>query len=346
MVHDDPLVRVRGHVLREVRVAAGLPLAAVAGGVQGKSTVSRVESGRQQQLRLSALRALVNRLGGRVGPTVSLDLWPRMITDQAIGLILRWRFTEAQQLLTLRGVVVAPPDPVSAARAHVARAWTLVQQGRAVDPDSLEWWARAAYDRGESSCGVWAQITESEARLQHGAAAAAVRTAADAVRHAETPFAVAVARATCARIFLRTGAIAEGLAVTEPALAQLGTTPLYARARLLHARGLLLRDAGALASARDALRGAVGAAIEIANDLLAADGARLIGEIAERQGDVAEADAAFISAAAYYLQSGNPYDSAAAVGRVIEHHSTSPLPLHLQWVSAPTGRCGANGAPR
>jgi hypothetical protein len=228
----------------------------------------------------------------------------------------------------------------------VARAWTLVQQGRAVDADGLQWWARGAYDRGESGCGVWAQITESEARLQHGTTAAAVRTAADAVRHAETPFAVAVARATCARIFLRTGAIAEGLAVTEPAVAQLGTTPLYARARLLHARGLLLRHAGALASAQDALRGALGAAIEIRNDLLAAEGARLIGEIAEQQGDVADADAAFISAAAYYLQCGSSHDSAAVVGRVIEHHSTGPLPLQLQWVSAPTARCGANGTPR
>jgi len=266
-----------------------------------------------------------------------------MITDQAIGLILRWRFAEAQQLLTLRGVVAAPPDPASDTRAHVARAWTLVQQERAVDADALQWWARAAYDRGESGCGVWAQITGSEARLQHGTTAAAVRTATDAVRHAETPFAVAVARATCARIYLRTGAVADGLAVTEPALAQLGTTPLYARARLLHARGLLLRDAGALASARDALRSAVSAAIEIRNDLLAAEGARLIGEIAEQQGDVADADAAFISAAAYYLQCGNPRASAAAVGRVVAHHSLDPLPLQLQWVSAPTVRCGANG---
>jgi len=346
MDHHDPLVRVRGHVLREVRVAAGLPLAAVAGSVHGKSTISRIESGRQQQLRLSVLRGLVNRLGGGVGSAVSPELWSRVITEQAIGAILRWRFAEAQQLLTLRGAVVAPPDPGSDVRAHVARAWTLVQQGRAVDPDALQWWARAAYDRGDSDDGVWAQITESEARLQRGVAAAAGRAAADAVRHAETPFAVAVARAACARLFHQIGAIAEGLAVTEPALAQLDAAPLYAQARLRHARGLLLRDSGDLAAARDVLRSAVSAALDIANYLLAAQGEHLMGEIAEQQGDVAAADAAFISAAVHYIHSGNPHDSAAAVGRVIGHHSTNPVPLQLQWVSAPTGRCGANGAPR
>jgi len=346
MGHHDPFVRVRGHVLREVRVAAGLPLAAVAGGVHGKSTISRIESGRQQQLRLSVLRALVNRLGGGVGPTVPLELWPRAIMERAIGFVHRWHFAEVRQLLTLRGAVAAPPDAASDVRARVARAWTLVQQGRAVEADALQWWAWTAYNRGESDDGVWAQITESEARLQHGAAAAAGRAAADAVRHAETPFAVAVARAACARLFHQTGAIAEGLAVTEPALDQLDTAPLYARARLLHARGLLLRDAGDLTAAQDALRGAVGAALEIANYLLAAQGERLMGEIAEQQGDVAAADAAFISAAAHYIHSGNPHDSAAAVGRAIEHHSASPLPLQLQWVSAPTGRGRAHRAPR
>jgi len=346
MGQHDPLVRVRGHVLREVRAAAGLPLAAVAAGVQDKSSISRVESGRQRQMRLSFLRAVVNRLGGGVGPAVPLELWPRVIMEQAIGSVHRWRFPDAQRLLILRGAVVAPPDVASDVRARVAGAWTLVQQGRVVDTDALQWWARAAYDRGESSSGVWAQITESEARLQQGVAAAAVRSAAEAARHAETPFAVAVARAAWARILLRTGAIADGLAVTEPALERLDATPLYARARLLHARGLLLRDAGDLAEASHALHGAVGAALEIANYLLAADGERLLGELAEQQGDVEAADAAFLNAAAHYIQSGNPHDSAAAVGRVIERRSASPLPLQLQWVSVPTGRRRTSGGPR
>ena len=96
MGQHDPLVRVRGHVLREVRAAAGLPLAAVAAGVQDKSTISRVESGRQRQMRLSFLRAVVNRLGGGVGPTVPLELWPRVIMEQAIGFVHRWRFAEVQ----------------------------------------------------------------------------------------------------------------------------------------------------------------------------------------------------------------------------------------------------------
>jgi hypothetical protein len=69
---------------------------------------------------------------------VSPELWSRVMTEQAIGAILRWRFAEAQQLLTLRGAVVAAPNPGSDARAYVARAWTLVQQGRAVEADALQ----------------------------------------------------------------------------------------------------------------------------------------------------------------------------------------------------------------